>query len=109
MHQNTAMCKAIDSIQQQVEIELTEHQIDIICDHLYLTFGAGFDEGRKQNSHAKPVVQSKNGKVIKTYNSVTEAAHALSVDKTSISKCVRGKTSNCKGYKFTFAESMENI
>ena len=102
MKQNTAAFKAMASIQAQIEI--TEGQWNTIYEHLLLMYAVGFDTGRCQTAHEKPVVAYKNGVFIQKYDSVTAAAHALGVDKTSVSKNVRGKTSNCQGFNFQFCE-----
>ena len=42
-----------------------------------------------------------NGKV---YNSITQAANELGLDKAGISKCIAGKQHTVKGYKFNKEE-----
>lgn len=62
-------------------------------------YAMGFDEGRQQTAHRKKVLQmDKFGNVIREYNSAMEAARAVDVDKTAISKACLGKTNSVKGF-----------
>lgn len=102
MEQLTAVLHVLTSIQKQITLD--EHQCDIIREHLFCLYGVGFDEGRKQGSHAKPVEQYKDGRFIRRYDSEEAAARALHVDKTSISKNALGQTTNCHGFTFRFVK-----
>ena len=82
-----------------------EHYMPIrnIIYYLELAYGIGFDEGRRQVSHRKPVAQLKNGKHIRIFPSVAEAAHALCVDKSTIIKSAKGLIKHSKhGYEWVY-------
>lgn len=56
----------------------------------------------------KRVAQFKNDKLIKVYNSASEADTALKVSKGSVSKAVRGIQHTVKGFTFEYVEDCEN-
>lgn len=54
------------------------------------------------------VAQFKDDKLIKIYNSASEADAALKVSKGSVSKAVRGIQHTVKGFTFEYVEDCEN-
>ena len=71
------------------------------------------DEHRKKLSQANnyrktPVVAiDKNGKV-KIFESQTECARKLNVDRSHIYSCLKGKCKTCKGYIIKYVEQLES-
>lgn len=67
--------------------------------HLERLFAIGFDRGRKQTAHGKPVTQiDYKGNIVRDYDDITSAAKTIGVDKSAISKAVLGKVSKVGGY-----------
>lgn len=50
-------------------------------------------------------INVKTGKHTKIFNSMTEASKEIGIDKTSISRCIKGKQKTCGGYKWFKVES----
>jgi hypothetical protein len=70
--------------------------------YLEMAYGIGFDEGRQQGSHRKPIMQIKNGKHIRTFTSVSEAAHMHHVNKSAIVKAAKKHTQTCAGFEWEY-------
>jgi len=72
-----------------------------------LMYGAGFDEGCKQGSHRKQVAQyTMEGKLIKVFGSITEAANSVHRDKSAIQRCVSGQSEYSGGYKWKYIKDV---
>ena len=83
----------------------TEKNEDIVWEYLLLAYAAGFDEGRKQHAHRKPVGQySIHGDLIKIWDSVSLATKHFGLHKTSISKAALGRTETCVGFRWKFVD-----
>jgi hypothetical protein len=53
----------------------------------------------------KPIHQySMEGKYIKTFNSISEAARELDIRGGTLNKCLKGILKSCKGYQWRYAE-----
>lgn len=62
----------------------------------------------KLNYHAKAIYKiDNNGNAIKRYDSITEASKELCVSNNSICHVLKGRTKQCKGFKFIYAEPKE--
>lgn len=74
------------------------------CDRSYNLKHAGGSK-RRAKKRMKPVIQQKDGKTIRVYESVNAAAKALGVSPTTISKCCRRikNQHNVKGFGISFA------
>jgi hypothetical protein len=72
--------------------------------YLQLIWTSGFDEGRKQLSHRKPIVQKKDGQIIQPWESVNLAARAVGVAPTSISQVLNKKYGHktCAGFEWEY-------
>jgi len=81
-----------------------EHYMPVrnIIYYLEMAYGIGFDEGRRQISHRKPIAQLKNGKHLRIFTSVTEAAHTVKVDKSTIIKAAKKHIQTCAGYEWEY-------
>ena len=74
-----------------------------ILDFIFQAYAVGFDEGRLQGAHEKPVIQYDRWDYkLGDFDSATLAARAVGVTKGSISKAALGKTKTCKGYKWRY-------
>ena len=61
---------------------------------------------RKLNANVNsiPIIQmSKNGEIIKKWDSATQAAKSLGGERTSIVICLKGRTNTALGYKWRYA------
>jgi hypothetical protein len=103
MNQDVTISKALNSISTQLG-GLTERQYNVIGNHLYLVYGAGFNENNYHKLHSKPVIQYKNGIEVKRYKSAKEAATLLGVHHKSIERAARNKKimKTCKGYTWEY-------
>lgn len=65
----------------------------------------GYDDGLCQISHRKKIHQIKDGKVVATYDSITQAAKAINGDRGTISKIAigRGSYKSHKGFEWKYA------
>lgn len=85
----------------------TEGQDKLIRFYFGLIYAVGFDEGRKQYSHRKQVAKyTMEGKFVRIYPSITEAANAVRRNKTAVMKSAQGKTEHCGGFKWKFIEDV---
>lgn len=61
------------------------------------------NEKKKSEAINKSVMQfSKDGKFIKEYTSITDAAKEMKCSKQAIQQCASGKNNACKGYKWKY-------
>lgn len=82
---------------------ITEENEYTVFTYLQQAYASGYDEGRLQTKHRRPVGRySSDGKLIKTYPSISAAARAFGVDKTAISKAVNGRATKIAGYNWKF-------
>jgi len=72
--------------------------------YISLIYGVGFDEGRAQYSHRRPIVQKKDGKVIKVWPSFTSASNKLGIDSSAILQNIKGKTKTCAKCQWEYYE-----
>lgn len=89
---------------KRILAELPESLHSVINTYFPIIWTAGFDEGRKQLTHRKRIVQKKNQKVVQMWNSINEAASAFSVTPTSISKVLHKDYGHktCAGFEWEF-------
>lgn len=79
------------ALQSFSNFDLTTIQQIFLEQHLSCVYELGLNEGKKQNSHRKKVEQIRNGKVVQTYPSITDAARTLGVHKSTILRaCKKG-------------------
>lgn len=87
---------------------LVQHSFWEAKDLAYMIYTAGFDEGRKQVSHRKRVIQfNTNGDRIEVHESASSAANKIGLTKYSISKAALGKIATAGGYIWRY-ENDEN-
>ena len=58
----------------------------------------------KQRGAPKPVLQLKNGVVVNTYSSISEAARCNNISTSNISDVVHGFNNQTHGYEWKFAD-----
>ena len=103
MDQRQTVRKILNSIHEECYEPLTRHQWMVIRKHLMYCYAVGYDQGwRQQAGHPKPILQLRDGKVVKRYCSAVEAAKKMGVDKSSISKCAVGRTAHCRGFQWQY-------
>lgn len=56
------------------------------------------------NKCSKPVCQIKDGKIIESFCSVTEASHITRIPSSSISSCLNGRYKTAGGYQWIFKQ-----
>lgn len=61
------------------------------------------EERRKRCNKKVFALDKNNFKIIKEFNSCTEAAIFMNVSKSNISRCCKGKRPTCAGYKWRYA------
>lgn len=83
-----------------------EQEEDIAFEYLYCAYAAGFDEGRMQAAHRRPVLQvdMATGRAIKRYDSALIAARKVGLTKHSISKAALGKTRHAGGFYWEYID-----
>lgn len=59
--------------------------------------------GRYVGVGHKPVIQSKSGKIIMTWPSLSEASRALNIPASNISKCLSGERKRAGGFEWSVA------
>ena len=98
-----------NEVVEKVIAELWERKIATRTFHYELraylaqVYAAGFDEGRRQGAHRKPVVKlTLGGNEIKIFDSVSIAAISVGVTKSSISKAALNKIKSAGGFKWKF-------
>lgn len=71
----------------------------------WTTKQAAVTNHNKVTSHARHVIQKDTkGNIIATFNSVTEAAVAVNVDRTTVGKVLSGKNNTAGGYVFEYED-----
>lgn len=55
-------------------------------------------------AHKKKIYQLKDGKIVKEWNSITEASRFFGVSLRAIQCVLRGENPSCKGFQFAYAE-----
>lgn len=98
----------------KILIELLEAQIInekdeiLVWEYLVLAFGAGYDLGRKDkrgHPNARPVIQlSLSGKKLGVFTSITEAASAVRMRRSTIGSALQGKSKTAGGFKWEYVE-----
>lgn len=96
MDQETAVNKILKILIHQTGIPIEKH--NLLEQHLMMLYGIGFDEGRKQNAHGKPVGCFLNDILVEPFPDITTAANKMKVHKSTISKAVIRKTKCCSYY-----------
>ena len=85
-----------------LEFHLDPVQIFQLKIHLDCLYSLGYVEGSKQSSHRKPVEQLKDGKFVKYFKSVTDAARANGVNKSTIQKAIKNNSISKRGFTFRY-------
>jgi hypothetical protein len=92
-----------ENVLKHILAEIPESSHPIINQYFPIIWTAGFDEGRKHKAHHhKKIIQKKDGHVIQTWPSITEAANNFGVTKQTISKAVNNKTLTSCGFEWGF-------
>jgi hypothetical protein len=97
--------KLILEMQQKAHLSLL--QFDLIKRYVRYAFAVGFDEGRRNKIHRKPIVQLLNGNIIREYSSATDAARANGLSKVTVFKSTRGLKID-KNYEFRYVKRKLN-
>lgn len=72
------------------------------CNHKYNT-NYGTCIRRRADNHKKRILQiDKNGKILRVFNGVIDAAQCLNIDSSSISKVALGKRGSAGGYTWKY-------
>lgn len=56
-----------------------------------------------KRNYKKIIQKNKDGLVISTFNSISEASKKLNLDSSSITKCCKGKSQTCGGFRWEYA------
>lgn len=73
--------------------------------YLEMAYGAGFDKGRRMNSHQKEVVcMDLSGKKLHIFSSAAEAGRQTKTDHSSIINCCKNKQKTAGGYKWKYLD-----
>ena len=112
------MQKIVNALAQQVSKEhsISEELYAVLLDYFQYAYAAGMDDPqgkRRKNTYylnkrkRRPVaMMDKNGKVLQKFPSVSSAAVFFNVDKTAISKVLRGVNKTCVGHRWKFLEEV---
>ena len=74
--------------------------------YLGLLYAIGFDSGSRSRSRQKPVIQlDKHGNVIQEFESASQAARVLKLDKSNISKVCNSEYHSAGGFLFKYKVS----
>lgn len=98
-HQLQAVQKAIKTIQMEVTFE--QEQINVIEKYFHYLYGIGCHQGARQTSHRKRIIGISPNGVERMFESITEVAGVLGVNKSSITKSIV-KGHYCKGMLLSF-------
>jgi hypothetical protein len=108
MQTDEVVVRASISISNTYTKEIPFELAQIIRTHLYLVYGAGVDEGRRQRAHGKPVLQMKDGAIIEEFETAKLAANRFKVHKSSICHAATGMTRTCKGFDWRYKGEENN-
>jgi len=87
---------------------LTNREEDELRFYFSLMYGMGFDEGRLQRSHRKPVCRiDKTGKINRIFDSAVVAARVSGVPPSNIYDAVAGKQHTAAGFYWRYARKNE--
>jgi hypothetical protein len=80
----------------------TDHYIPLRLLEYYLSLaiGIGYDSGRKQIAHGKPVIQMIDDVEIKVWESQWDAEQFYHLSKGTIGKSIKAGTTDKKGFKW---------
>lgn len=82
---------------------------DIVFAYLCQAFAAGYDEGKLQKAHRRPVMKmNMNGDPICIYQSALVAARKTGLTKSAISKAALGKIAYSGGFKWKYVDEIQN-
>lgn len=90
----------------QSRAHLSHFQLDLVNQYMEWAVAIGYDMGIKHgrgDNKAVKVQQIKDGLIVRTYDSMADAARAMKVDKRKISHAVSGskyRPTEINGYKF---------
>ena len=104
--------KVVNKLRKQIAGELhldifAEKRLDI---HLNCFYDIAFRDGARQLSHNKKIIQFKDGVVVREFESITDAAKATGVHKSSVEKNVLFGTTNKQGYTYKLRyETKDNL
>jgi hypothetical protein len=101
MNQDQVVNTAILSMQKVNDNTFNTDQLAVIGSYFYMLYAVGYDEGRKQLSHRRPVIVYKHGVIICEKDSVSDAARYAGITYTSVSNAIKKGNVTRKG-NFTF-------
>jgi hypothetical protein len=81
----------------------SDHYVPLRLFYYYATllYGIGYDEGKKIGNSIKPIVQKKNGEIIRIWpGGQAEAAKHFNVPRERIHKVLSGKRKTCFGFEW---------
>jgi len=80
----------------------TCHQF--IYNRIMRAYGTGYDAGCTRGAAKKKVIQmTKEGKVLKEWESMAQVERSLRINNASISKCCTGKLLTSGGFRWKYA------
>ena len=102
LHQQNTVDAALNELRLFAGISFD--QMMIIRNYLHYVYQIGHNRNRLKNPANRPVHKIKNGEIIDTYISLSEAARKTpGTSPKSISKVVRGKSNSSGGFFWKYA------
>jgi len=85
-----------------------EKDEDVVWAYLAQAYAVGYDYARFQSTHQKPIAQySKDGRLIKIFESASEAARKTKAGHSEIAKCARGKQKTSGGFQWRYVNTKD--
>jgi hypothetical protein len=106
MQQDDAANKVYDEMSSRDLFQRirSEADVEIAKQYLKQLYAVGFDEGRKQSKHGKPVAQyDMQGNFIKIFGNISIAARSVHRNKGAVQKACAGKSKDSGGYIWKYA------
>jgi|SRR5665647_403496 len=107
MEQDRVVNKVLRDI--RASFKMTDSDAGILRQHLNYVYGAGWDDGHHKTIHYanKEVYQcNKEGHIINSFPSATDAANKLHIDRTTIYLAIAEKRMTRKGYYWKHKEEI---
>lgn len=102
LHQQNTVDSALNELRLFAGISF--EQMMIIRNYLHYVYQIGYNRNRLKNPANRPVHKIKNGEIVATYVSLSEAARKTpGTSVKSISKVVRGLNNNSGGFFWKYA------
>lgn len=107
MNQHRTVEKAMNAIEDQVDVSLTTKQGHIVAKHLALVYVAGFESKKepRSNPNKKGVRQlDRKGVEVNSFESITQAAKYNGISHKGIVECLKGRAPTYKGYIWVYTD-----